>query len=325
MDDPPTTDPAAPVGALFDAVLERAAGPALPFVELGTFWDAHRAETAGWSRPIDRAALGGAAADRLGSAFVAGYQAALRALVPSLEEDRLASLCATEASGVHPSRLATLLVPNASGGFTLTGEKQWATAAGPRSRLLIVATLGRDERGRNRLRVARVQGDAEGVTLEELPPTPFIPEIPHARVRLEGVRVARDALLDGDGYDDVLKPFRTVEDLHVTAATLGYLLRVALAANWDEATVEHLLGALAAARSLVAAPPASPGVQLAVAGLLTEQKRFLAEAAPLWERVDEPVRARWRRDVALLDVAATARERRRTAAWERVRRVLASA
>ena len=34
-------------------------------------------------------------------------------------------------------------------------------------------------------------------------------------------------LLPGDGYDIYLKPFRTIEDIHVHAALIGYLVGVA--------------------------------------------------------------------------------------------------
>ncbi len=51
--------------------------------------------------PLEAAVRGGARADRVGYAFAAGYQAALRALFP-LAPGQLGSLCATEAHGAHP-------------------------------------------------------------------------------------------------------------------------------------------------------------------------------------------------------------------------------
>jgi acyl-CoA dehydrogenase len=303
----------------FGALLARAAEPPLDFAGIVPFWEAHRSETARYPTPFDRAALGGASVEGLGPAFVAGYQAALRALVPSLDAERLASLCATEAAGAHPSSLTTRLERRTEGAWALTGQKQWTTGAGERTLLLVVATTARDDAGRNRLRVALVEGDAPGVRLESMPPTPFVPEIPHARVHLDDVRVEDDAVLVGDGYDAVLKPFRTVEDLHVTGAALGLLLRVGVASGWTDEALEALLAALAACRSLAFAPPAAPAVHLAVAGVLAQQRRLLEWLEPQWDRVAEPTRTRWRRDVGLLAIAGFARERRRTAAWKRVR------
>src|SRR5262245_25603109 len=91
--------------------------------------------------------------------------------------------------------------------------------------LLVVASTGNVD-GKNRLRVVRVPANAAGVRIEPAV-APFVPEIAHARVTLDGVRVSAGDLLPGDGYDDYLKPFRTIEDLHVHGALLGYLIGVA--------------------------------------------------------------------------------------------------
>ena len=64
-----------------------------------------------------------------------------------------------------------------------------------------------------------------------MPETRFVPEVPHARVQLDAVRVDAAALLPGDGYERYVKPFRTIEDAHVTLAVLAYLLREARAAR----------------------------------------------------------------------------------------------
>jgi hypothetical protein len=39
-------------------------------------------------------------------------------------------------------------------------------------------------------------------------------------------------LLPGDGYDRYLKPFRSIEDIHIQAATLAWVLREARARRW---------------------------------------------------------------------------------------------
>ena len=39
----------------------------------------------------------------------------------------------------------------------------------------------------------------------------FVPEISHAEVELDRVKVSDADVLPGDGYDDYLKPFRTIE------------------------------------------------------------------------------------------------------------------
>lgn len=255
---------------------------------------------------VDRAAAGGFAADRLGYAFLAGYRAALRALDPTLAR---ASLCATETDGAHPRAIHTRLEDG-----VLTGEKTFATLASVADELLVVASLGERD-GRNHLQVARIPVARAGVTIRDREAPPFAPEIPHARVTLEAVRVEPGELLDGDGYERVLKPFRTLEDLHVAAAWLGHVARLARAYGPDEALLERALAALAALRDLGAHDPADAATHVALAGVLAEAGG-VAGACRL-SQAEEPVRSRWQRDLPLLAVAGKARELRRAAAHRR--------
>src|SRR4051794_40702609 len=71
----------APMNALTRAL---AGSSARSFDSVQSFFAWHQADAASFDRPIDRAILGGAGADRLGYAFAAGYAAALQALVPGL-------------------------------------------------------------------------------------------------------------------------------------------------------------------------------------------------------------------------------------------------
>src|SRR4051794_29963976 len=87
------------------------------FDSLDAWWTHHVAAVRGEALPIDEALLGGADADRAAYAFAAGYQAALRALVPSLPRDAMASLCATEQGGAHPKNIRTTLAARADGGL----------------------------------------------------------------------------------------------------------------------------------------------------------------------------------------------------------------
>ncbi|MCA9708944.1 MAG: acyl-CoA dehydrogenase family protein, partial [Myxococcales bacterium] len=174
-----------------------------------------------------RAVTGGALADRLGLAFAAGYRSALLALTGEASH---AALCITEEGGAHPRAIRTRVDVDGDTA-SLTGTKAWSTLAGSARTLLVAASIGH-EGDRNRLRVVRVPADAEGVTLHAMPPTPFTPEIPHYRVELSGVRVPAEAILEGDGYDRVIKPFRTVEDVHVVAAAAAHVVAVGRRAGW---------------------------------------------------------------------------------------------
>jgi len=271
--------------------------------ELRGFLAAHAAEH-GDRTPIARAFLGGARADRLGFAFVAGYRAALEALVPDRpsELSTLAALCATEVAGNHPRAIETTLE-----GGKLRGHKKWITLGGAAETLLVVAKVGEAD-GRPQLSLAAVRADAPGVRVTALPETPFVPEVPHAEAHFEDVEVTY--VFPGDGYADYLKPFRTVEDLHVHAAFLGYALRATLAAADEEGT-ERLLAVVAAVEALAGTPTASITTHLALAGVIASTNDLVARLESTLTAADP----RFPRDRALLLVAGKARTARRETAW----------
>jgi alkylation response protein AidB-like acyl-CoA dehydrogenase len=274
---------------------------------------------------IDRAALGGLVASGVGWAFACGYEAALARLDPTAAGDgSLTALCATEEGGGHPRAIRTILATRGeAGGYTLTGRKSWVTLGRDAEVLLVVASLGLDAQGRNRLRVARVPATREGVRLEAGGSTPFAPEIGHARAVFDAVAVDEDELLPGDGYTTVLKPFRTIEDAHVMAAILGWGIGVARRSGWDRAWLDEAIALVVTLGTIGAASPSDPGTHIALAGVLDATKRLLDAAA--WDRVEPAVRAAWERDRPLLDIASTVRAARLEAAWRTLTETLTEA
>ncbi len=278
-------------------------------------WRAGRAERwERWERPIDVAIEGGLVADRVGLAFVAGYDAALHALWPELSRDQIGALCATEETGAHPRAIQTRLTQDERGRWRVAGDKRWVTGGELAETLLVVATTGTDADGRPRLRVAAVRGDAAGVERRASPAAPFVPEIPHAAITLRDAAV--ETLLPGDGYSELLKPFRTVEDLHVHAALLAYQLNVARRYGGSRELCEALAAALAACRGLTDADPRAPSTHIALAGLLSGALRLRGELDLCWAKADPAERERWQRDLGLFAVAGKARAARRERAWE---------
>jgi len=253
---------------------------------------------------VDRAAAGGFLADRLGYAFLAGYRAALTRLDASLSR---ASLCATESGGAHPRAMKTRLE-----GAALTGEKTFATLASVADTLLVVASSGTRADGRNQLQIARIPAARAGVTIRDREPMAFAPEIPHARVTLEAVRVEPGEVLEGDGYDAVLKPFRTLEDMHVAAAWLGHVARLARAEGEPLVLLDRALATLCALRDLERRSPLDPAGHVALAGALVEAAAIAGSCT--LPRADDETRSRWQRDLPLLAVAGSARDLRRDAA-----------
>jgi alkylation response protein AidB-like acyl-CoA dehydrogenase len=280
----------------------------------GDWWPRWQAIAARHRGSIERAIAGGGDADRLGWAFAAGYQAALRALLPALPDDVVAALCVTEAEGNQPKAVRTALAAEGEG-FRVSGEKRWTTLGPDGGLFVVIARETGSPEARPALRAVLLRSGAPGLSILPMPPTRFVPEVPHARIRLENVRVERDDLLAGDAYERYVKPFRTVEDIHVHAATLAYLLAEARARSWPAAWVERAAAALHVLKGLAALDALAPETHIALAGALAIGEGLVEEADRHWAAQQDDAAARWRRDRELLGVAGKARELRLAAAW----------
>lgn len=267
--------------------------------------------------PFDLAVAGGFAADRAGWAFAAGYQASLHALVPDLPTDRLLAFCVTEETGNRPKDVRTRCEPDGTGGYRLNGTKRWAMIGPGEGLLLIAANAGEGERPE--IRMARVPTDAAGLRIEGMPATRFVPEVPHARLALDGVRVTAEDLLPGDGHDRYVKPMRTLEDTLVTAALLACLVREARLRAWPREWITGTLAALAALAQVAGRAPADPVTHVLLAGALETSRRAFEEAAGHWSAdPEDPAAQRWTRDAVLTGMAGAVRAQRLARAWERL-------
>lgn len=288
--------------------------------DVAAWWPGHLQSMRTWRNPMDLAIVGGFNADRVGWAFASGYQAALHALFPEVPEDRIAALCVTEADGNSPKAIKSTL-HRQDGGWLLNGAKRWTTL-GPDGALFFVAARDAAAPGeRAVIRIARVAADAPGVTVQPMPATRFVPEVPHAQLHFENVRVGGKALLPGDGYDDYVKPFRTVEDLHINAAVVAYLVREARRLGWSADWIERALTALHALRALAGEGASAPATHVALAGALAWTAALVSESEKFWDAAaDDAARERWTRDRELLGVTGGARAQRTLRAWERLGR-----
>ena len=258
-----------------------------------------------FTHSIDRAIAQGARADRLGYAFLAGYTSAVTALAPTISPNELGALCATESGGGHPRAILTTLENG-----RLNGTKHFVSGGSLATVLLVVARVGAKD-GRPELKVARIAANKPGVTVEQGAPLDFVPEIPHGAVTFKDAEV--DAVLEGDGYERYLKPFRTIEDLHVFGAVVACLIANGRA-GFPQSTTEQLLGVLSSILSLGREDPRAASVHLALAGVLTTA-RALIDSLDL-TRLDPYFRERFLRDKPLLQIASRVREQRRLKAWE---------
>jgi hypothetical protein len=268
--------------------------------------------------PFERAIRGGAEADRLGWAFASGYQAALRALDPSLPDDVIAALCVTEADGNFPRAIRSTLTPHGDG-FLVSGEKRWTTLGPGGGLFIVIAREAGSDDARPSLKAVRISSGTPGLVVEPMPPTSFVPEVPHARVRLEGVRVAASDVIDGDGYTRYVKPFRTIEDIHVHAASIAYLVSEARRRSWPQGWIGRSIMLLHALAGLAALDSLAYETHIALGAALDLGEELVKEADLHWGKShNEPAAERWTRDRKLFGVAGKARVQRLSAAWARL-------
>ncbi len=271
-----------------------------------------------WPEPASCAVIAGLHAPSVAFAFAAGYQCAIARLTGS--DSGFAALCVSERGGNRPRDVQCRL-EDSGDGYRLHGEKSYVTGATHADTLYVAARSGVDARGRPRIRLARVAADAPGVTVRRLPDLPFVPELPHAAVDFSAVEVAASAVLPGDGYERYVKPFRSIEDIHVELALLGHLLRQTRATPDSDALQARLLGQVALLRALAAMPPEDAATHLLLAGNRHVLEELLRALDAAWAAGNPGFHALWRRDRALLEVAGTARQARTEKAWEQLRPV----
>lgn len=86
---------------------------------------------------------------------------------------------------------------------------------------------------------------------------------------------------------------------------------------WPQETIERLIASVAATRTLALLDPSAPEVHVALAGVLAQDARLMADIASSWAGVTSEERDRWQRDSARFgSVAGQLRELRRQRAWE---------
>jgi hypothetical protein len=272
-----------------------------------------------WSEPVDRAIAGGFLSNRLAYCFAYGYQAAIQRMVPAIIPGTLASFCVTEEGGAHPGAIKCNLAPVEGKGkkeaFLLSGSKKFITMAKESHILLVAASTGLDKEGKNSIRMALVEKNTTGIEIIPMKELPFVPEISHGTATFTDVVIPGNNLLPGDGYLDYIKPFRTIEDIHVMAAAAAYILGAATLHGWPREAREKLLALLVTARGLSMEDPASTAAHIALGGLFSLFAHLVDSINELWSGTDEDTRAGWERDKALLRVAGKARAIRLDKAW----------
>jgi hypothetical protein len=269
--------------------------------------------------PVGLALRGGFAADRVGWAFAAGYQSALRQLIQvnggTVDDHELLAMCATEAGGNRPRDIETRIADDGAGGVTVSGRKTWTTLGSACTGLLVVGRVdGGGETDLPALKIARVGTHTQGVSLVEKPPLEFVPEVPHVAAVFDGAKA--EALMPGDGYSDFVKPFRTVEDTFIALAVQAWLVREGRARGWPRSFLESLIASLTGLAAVAAQPAGAPATHIALTGALARTNDLYQQADALWADERDAAAERWRRDRPLFQVAGKPRAMRAQRAWE---------
>jgi acyl-CoA dehydrogenase len=262
---------------------------------------------------LDAAIMLATRADRLGYAFAAGYVAAGRALAAltrvALPAGSRVSLAATEEGGAHPRAIHTTF-----DGHTLDGTKLWTTLALEATHLLVIARAGERD-GRPRLVALLLPAERDGLELEEMPAPPFCPEIRHAKLSLRGVRVEPHELLPVDGFADVLRPFRTLEDVCVISTAVAWLCATGLRLGMPRELAARAASIVLGLREIGALAPSDPATHVALGGAIELATAFVQDVGGAWPCEPADERDRFERDRGLLQIASRVRKQRLDKAW----------
>lgn len=250
-----------------------------------------------------------------GYAFLCGYQSALRVLVPSLEAGDQVALCVTEKEGNHPRAIHTQLIAQDNGGYLLRGHKSFVTNLEYAKQLLIAADASEPGAERKQIKLVALPRELDGLSFLPKKPLGLVPEVTHGELQMVDVHVSPEMVLAGDGYQAYVKPFRTLEDLHVAAALTAHCLGLCRSFQLSRETIEQLLAALATFRGLALHEYQNAALHLALNGAL-EMTRSVFEAFQNEQsKLPDSVREAWQRDSQLLNLASAARQKRRENAW----------
>lgn len=250
----------------------------------------------------------------MGHAFASAYQSAIENLVGQAQLP-LSSFCVTEAGGNHPRAIETRLV-DVDGQWHVDGQKSFVSGGEDAETLFVAAKTGLQNNGQPDLKLVKVSKSSPNVEITPMPALKFVPEVSHGKVALKNVLVEDSSILEGDGYARYIKPFRTIEDIHVLGAALGYRMGEAIANNWSKPSIELHLQLILAVRAVAQMDVSASATHIALAGLREAADRLIEESDQEFAERNPASFAEWKRDKVLLKVAEKAHLKRTQKAWE---------
>jgi len=246
----------------------------------------------------------------VGQAFAAAYEVALQRLTGADTIKSVASFCVTENKSTHPASMRSSLSIDDGGRYQVSGKKDFVTLAREAKKLFVAVRFGASGAGQSKIKLVEIAIDAPGVNVQLLPDLPFVSDVSHGVVSFDSVVVDQTNIFSGDGYANYVKPFRWLEDINVFMSVAAYLFKLSLAFKWPvEARVEmiSLLVSLSNLQKMKADSPVSHVVMFELADNLDQ---WLTRYNEAWSGVPEMFAIGWKRDLALLKVAARARKAR---------------
>ncbi len=193
--------------------------PLLAYSDIETFRQQMTASFQ-YSSPQQSAFFLGAQSATPGMAFLAGYQAAIRCLDPRCQFDQFAAFCVSEKGIKKPWDMASQLDQSESA-WQLNGRKGFVMLVPDTIDQLYVVAKCSD----GSLSCVQLAADSDGITIGEPLYAPFVKDIPHAGIHFDNVVIQDDQILTTEAHQQANKPFRYWEDVHVTIAMAGWMLR----------------------------------------------------------------------------------------------------
>lgn len=159
--------------------------------------------------------ISGLRSDSPSTAFLAGYQIAMRFIDPALEPEQWAAFCINEKGVTSTREFTTRLDSN-----TLSGRKGYVLMAGSNIDWLYVAANSIDG-----LVCVRVTPATSGVSVvSSSKPQPFLVDIPHGSLLMKDTAVT-DTYFKTKVHEELNKPFRFHEDVLCLLAFAGWVCR----------------------------------------------------------------------------------------------------
>lgn len=238
--------------------------------------------------PFEKAIFGGFSCQQFSFTFMAGYQAALEHMFPTIAPNKLKALCVSEEKGGHPKAIETTLIDNQINGF-----KTYITAGSDVDHLLVLCKTNEIINGRPQLKMIHLPKSSDKIELINFELS-FMKEVKHGKLAMKDTKITESQMLAGDGFTDYTKPFRTLEDICVSAAYQAMLLRQAIEYNWEEDLRDSILLNIYTLKNLLTLTLLDPKTHILLAANDTCFEQLLPSIAlNIEQTASAPFKADW--------------------------------